>query len=198
MKAPLPAPTEHESPRPFARDLACSCAAARRACLRNYFFIWIPPHPYPLAAGVAGWALAALPPMAALAAPVRIEGFGAASNDASPVLRRNPASLPNVMEAATALNVRAVPIRAHVPIPTRTSQASESPHRSCVAGRERLRLTAPALGDDGPAHGPPRWPTRSARAKEPPRGAGRRDGRHVSHGDAAGAHLPALRVVHLE
>ena len=54
--------------------------------------------------------------MAALAAPVRIEGFGAASNDPSPVLRRNPASLPNVMEAATALNVRAIPI------PTRTSQ----------------------------------------------------------------------------
>ena len=92
-----------------------------RVCT-TIFFIWSPPHPYPLAAGVAGWALAALPPMAALAAPVRIEGFGAASNDASPVLRRNPASLPNVMEAATALNVRAVPILrarpptyAHVP-----------------------------------------------------------------------------------
>ena len=85
-----------------------------RVCT-TIFFIWSPPHPYPLAAGVAGWALAALPPMAALAAPVRIEGFGAASNDPSPVLRRNPASLPNVMEAATALNVRAVPI------PTRTS-----------------------------------------------------------------------------
>jgi len=51
----------------------------------------------------AGWALVALRPMAALAAPVRIEGFGAASNEATPVLRRNPASLPNVMEAATAL-----------------------------------------------------------------------------------------------
>lgn len=151
-----------------------------------------PRSPYSLAAGVTGWAVAALRPMAALAAPVRIEGFGAASNEASPVLRRNPASLPNVMEAATALNVRAIRM------PTRTSQASESPHRSCVAGRERLRLAAPTLGDDGPAHGPARWPTRSARAQEPPRCAGRRDGRHVRRGHAVGAHIPALRVVHLE
>ena len=167
------------------------CGAAR--VFAQLFFHLDPPTPLSSCRrrGPLG-ARAALPPMAALAAPVRIEGFGAASNDPSPVLRRNPASLPNVMEAATALNVRAIPI------PTRTSQASESPHRSCVAGRERLRLAAPALGDDGPAHGPPRWPTRSARAKEPPRCAGRRDGRHVSHGHAAGAHLPALRVVHLE
>ena len=57
--------------------------------------------------------------MAALAAPVRIEGFGAASDDSSPVLRRNPASLPNVMEAATALNVRAIPILRARPKPLR-------------------------------------------------------------------------------
>lgn len=55
----------------------------------------------------AGWALAAFRPMTALAAPVRIEGFGAASSaEATPVLRRNPTSLPNVLEAATALKVR--------------------------------------------------------------------------------------------
>ena len=63
----------------------------------------------------AGWALVALRPMAALAAPVRIEGFGAGSNEATPVLRRNPASLPNVMEAATALKVRATHPPSHGP-----------------------------------------------------------------------------------
>ena len=63
----------------------------------------------------SGWALVAPRPMAALAAPVRIEGFGAASNEATPVLRRNPASLPNVMEAATALKVRATHTPSHGP-----------------------------------------------------------------------------------
>ena len=49
------------------------------------------------------------PAMAALAAPVRIEGFGAPSiAEAAPVLRRNPASLPNVLEAANALEVRSI------------------------------------------------------------------------------------------
>lgn len=90
------------------------CGAAR--VFAQLFFHLDPPTPLSSCRrrGPLG-ARAALPPMAALAAPVRIEGFGAASNDPSPVLRRNPASLPNVMEAATALNVRAVPI------PTRTS-----------------------------------------------------------------------------
>ena len=90
------------------------CGAAR--VFAQLFFHLDPPTPLSSCRrrGPLG-ARAALPPMAALAAPVRIEGFGAASNDPSPVLRRNPASLLNVMEAATALNVRAVPI------PTRTS-----------------------------------------------------------------------------